>query len=387
VDARSTARQIRAAFVAKLRTAAGFHQTVDYVNQLDPRPSGLEYNYTAELVGNGEWGEMTKGHKITSGRQLSVISKIITSSLTGGLTYLITNLTDQPQIWALTLTILVSGITLVVQFMSDFEHRLEHVEEKRKLHSTEIRSLIEDGFASTSEVTELFRAVEASALEAHTVIQLVRNSTQIPPNSPRLISGFAQSQIGKLSQFLKELSEGGEVCYDGEDRDWLLGLTMQSEHTIDATSLSTVDAGSNGFNGGLWTSEHGQRYLAVQRDAMRRGVVVRRLFILDSPGQARELDFLRIYRQQQKLGIHTRVLDRSTIPHALKNLLFDFVVFDGVVSYEVTPASRVEDTMKPTIVKTHLALQDERVKERMRRFEDLWISAQEFEFGYTDECA
>jgi hypothetical protein len=322
---------------------------------------------------------MTKDRKIIQIPHGSVIGKIVTTVMTGGLTYLITNLTDQPQIWALTVTILVSGITLIVQFMSDFEHRLEHVEEKRALHSTEIRSLIEDGFARTSEMTELFRAVEESALQTDTITQLVRNSTQIAPNSPPLVSGFAQSQISKMSEFLKELSEGGEVCYDGEDRDWLLGLTMQSEHTIDATSLSTVDAGGNGFSGGLWTSEHGQRYLTVQRDAMRRGVVVRRLFILDSPGQAKESDFLRVYRQQQKLGIRTRVLDRSTIPHALKNLLFDFVVFDGVISYEVTPASRVEDTMKPTIVKTHLALQRERVKERMRRFEDLWTSAQEFD--------
>jgi hypothetical protein len=322
---------------------------------------------------------MTKERRISRVRYGSVLGKITMTILTGGLTYLITNLADQPQIWVLTVTILVSGVMLIVQFMSDFEHRLEHVEEKRELHSNEIRSLIEDGFAKTSEVTELFRAVEASALQTDTIIQLVRNSTQIAPSSPPLVSGFAQSQIGTMSQFLKELSEGGEVCYDGEDRDWLLGLTMQAEHTIDATSLSTVDAGANGFGGGLWTSEHGQRYLAVQRDAMRRGVVVRRLFILDSPGQAKESDFLRIYRQQQNLGIHTRVLDRSTIPHALKNLLFDFIVFDGVISYEVTPASRVEDTMKPTIVKTHLGLQRERVRERIRRFEDLWTSAQELD--------
>ncbi len=322
---------------------------------------------------------MTKIGKTDHVRFAKVVRKVLITLVIGGLTYLITNTSDQPQIWVITVSVFIGGITLVVQFMGDFERRLESVEEKQAAHSDKIRSLIEDGFARTNEVMELFQAVEASALQTDTVTQLVRNSTQIGHGSSPLIYRFAQSQINRMSQFLKELSEGGEVCYDGEDRDWILALTMQSQHTVDATSLSTVDAGGNGFAGGLWTTEHGQRYLAVQRDAVHRGVTIRRIFILDSPGQAKESDFLRIYRQQQDLGIQTRVLDRSTIPYAMKNLLFDFVVFDDVISYEVTPASRVEDAMKPTIIKTHLALQPERVEERKQRFEDLWNSAQEFE--------
>jgi hypothetical protein len=139
-----------------------------------------------------------------------------------------------------------------------------------------------------------------------------------------------------------------------------------------------VDAGGTGFEGGLWTSHLGARYLELQQEATNRGVVIRRLFILDSPEQSRQANLLRIYRRQQELGIDARVLDRSTIPDDLKNLLFDFIVFDGAISYEVTPAARVEDTM-PTIVKTSLALRPERAGELMRRFEQLWGSAQKFE--------
>jgi hypothetical protein len=333
-----------------------------------------------------------------------VIRKIFISLMTGGLAYLITSTSNQPQIWVLTITVFISGITLAVQFMNDFEKHLENVVDKQEAHLDEIRLLIEDfdkrlenvvakqearldetrlliedRFAKTNEATELFQALEASSLRTDVVTQLVRHSTQIEPGSPPLVYRFAQAQISRTSQFLKELGDGGEVCYDGEDHDWILDLTTQSQHTIDATSLSTVDAGGSGFSGGLWTSDLGQRYLEFQRDAMERGVIIRRLFILDSSAQIKELDFLRIYRQQQILGIHTKVLDKSTIPHVLKNLLFDFVVFDGVISYEVTPASRVEDTMKPTIVRTRLTLQADRVKERMRRFENLWTSGQEFE--------
>lgn len=340
---------------------------------------------------------MTQIGKMGRVRHGRVIRQISITLLTGTLAYLITNASNQPQIWVLTITVLIGGISLIVQFMSDFEKHLENIVDKQEAHLNgidkhlagivesqtghldEMRILIEDEFAKMSEATELFRALEASSLRTDVVTQLVRHFAQIEPGSPPLVYGFAQLQISRLSQYMKELSDGGEVCYDGEDRDWILGLTMQSQHTIDATSLSTVDAGSSGFSGGLWTSDLGQRYLEFQREAIDRGVVIRRLFILDSSRQTRELDFLRIYRQHQALGIHTRVLDKSTIPHTFKNLLFDFVLFDGVISYEVTPASRVEDTMKPTIVKTHLALQPERVKERLRRFETLWVSAQEFE--------
>jgi hypothetical protein len=115
----------------------------------------------------------------------------------------------------------------------------------------------------------------------------------------------------------------------------------------------------------------------LQRDAIHRGVLIRRVFILDGSEQPDDSDFLLICRQQQDIGIHTRVLDRFTIPHSLKNGLFDFIVFDDAISYEVTAASRVADDMCPTIVKTHLALQAQIVKERIRRFKDLWDYAQE----------
>jgi len=305
-----------------------------------------------------------------------VVRKIFITALTGGMAYYFTDLTNQPQIWAFTASVFIGGITLVVQFLNDFENRLENVEVRQAEHSAEMRSLIEEGFAKTNEATELFQAVEASALQTDAVTQLVRHSTQIDPDSPPLVYGFAQLQINRMSQFLKELSEGGDVSYDGEDRDWLLGLTMQSRQTVIATSLSTVDAGGENFDGGLWTSDLGLRYLELQREAARRGVTIRRVFIVDRPGQTNETDLLRICRQQKDLGVQVRVLSRSDIPDAL---LFDFVVFDNAIGYEVTPASRVEVSMKPMIVNTHLIRQPERVEERTRRFEDLWASARELE--------
>ncbi len=327
---------------------------------------------------------MTKDGKTGRVRYQKVIRRIIITLVTGALAYVIIKYfiaspTNQTQIWVRMASVFITGITLLVQFLIDFEKRLEGVEEKQENNSTEMQAMIKEGFGQMGEVIKLFQALEASALQTDTVTQLVQHATQIKPGSPSLVYGFAQSQISRMSQLLKDLSEGGDVSYDGEDQDWILGLTMQSQNTIDATSLSAVDAGGISFDDGLWTSPLGQSYLECQREAIHRGVVIRRVFILDGAGQTKEPEFLRIYRQHQDLGIHTKVLDRPAIPLAFRNILFDFIVFDGAISYEVTPATRVEDTMKPTIVKTNLALQSQRVRERMQRFEKLWDAAEELD--------
>ncbi|MGH3427418.1 MAG: hypothetical protein ACRDQZ_07585, partial [Mycobacteriales bacterium] len=302
---------------------------------------------------------MAKVGTVDRVRYGNVTLKIFTALLTTGLTYLIATLSDQPRVWVSTVSVLIGGFTLFAQLLHSFDNRLERVEEKQEAHSVEVRSLIKEGFAKTNEVTELFQALETSALQTDTVTQLVHHATQIRPGSPALVYGFAQSQIDRVSQLLKELSEGGEVSYDGEDQDWILGLTTQARHTIDATSLSAVDGGIS-VEDGLWTSYFGQYYLDVQRESMLRGVVIRRVFILDGSDPAGESKVLHTCRQQRDLGILARVLDRSTIPSDVKHFLFDFIVFDGVISYETIPAVRVEDGMKQTIVKTNLALQSHR---------------------------
>ena len=309
----------------------------------------------------------------------NVTVRICTALLTTGLTYLITSLASQPRIWVSTVSVLIGGFTLLAQFLHGFDKRLECVEEKLETDSVELRSLIKEGFTRTAELTELFQAVEVSALPVEMITQLVQHCAQIVPESPTLVNGFAKEQIGRLSQLLRGLSENGLVSYDGEDQDWLLAFTRHAQRAIDATSLSTVDAGGTSFADGLWGSAFGRRYLELQREAIYRGVTIRRIFIFDRPGQVQESEFLRVYRQQRDLGIHVKVLDRPSIPLALMNLLFDFIVFDEFLSYEVTAATRVEETMKPTIVKTNLAFQSERVRERIQRFNDLWVAARELD--------
>jgi hypothetical protein len=52
-------------------------------------------------------------------------------------------------------------------------------------------------------------------------------------------------------------------------------------------------------------------------------------------------------------------------------MLFDFVVIDSVLSYQVTPATPVEPH-RPMIATTTLVTDPERVQERTGRYRDLW---------------
>src|SRR5262249_6588113 len=166
------------------------------------------------------------------------------------------------------------------------------------------------------------------------------------------------------------------MTYDGEDRDWLLALTRNAQASIDATTFMAVDASGQGFaDGGLWTSDLGQRYREAQQRALDRGVTIRRIFMLDDPDQAHDPELLWMCEIQQKLGINVRILDPLTLPDLHRKSMFDFIVFDSVISYESTPATWAGT--KPAIMSTRLVLSPQRVRERVGGFEDLWTAARE----------
>jgi hypothetical protein len=317
-----------------------------------------------------------------------VLRRIVLTLVPGGIAYAVTTLFKQDQIWAIMLATFIGGVALVVQFLAEFDDRLrtvevEHagrvhaLEELQRRHTAEIERVVREGFTKVNDATRLFSLVEASALRTEVVTQFVKHSTQIGPTPP-LIFDLAQAEIGRMSDFLREVATGGDVTYEGEDRDWLIGLTRHAQKTIHATSLTTVDGGGTGYDGGLWTSDLGHRYLEVQRDAVQRGVVVRRVFVLDRRESAADRGLQQICRIHRELGINVRILDPATLPTVGRNQLFDFILFDGAVSYEVSTGSRIEDTMSPIVVNTRLILGEQRVQQRTARFALLWEAAKEF---------
>jgi uncharacterized protein DUF6879 len=305
-----------------------------------------------------------------------VLRKVVVTAVAGGSTYVITNLARQERIWSVMLSVLIGGIALLVQFLAQVETRLRHVEEGQIEEGRLLRTAVEERFRAISEATALFGLIEESAVQTDLLSQLVRNAGRFNQGADGLIARFAHGELTRFNDFMKELGEGGEVTYDGEDRDWLLGLTRSAARSIHATSLTTVDAGEQFLNGGLWDTDLGQRYLDAQREAAQRGVEVRRVFILDRPDIARTDEFAAICRLHATLGIEVRILNLADAAHLRRTSVFDFILFDDVLSYELTTGSWMDENARPVVVNTRLVLRRARVDERAYRFTEIWDAAE-----------
>jgi hypothetical protein len=304
-------------------------------------------------------------NKPSPGMMPPTLRKILITAAVGIPTYFVTD-DDGPflgthpeqQAWGLILTVFISAVVFVVQYLIEVDNQLEST-----------RREVVAGLSRINEATELFGLVEASAVQTDVVTQLVRNATRVDKEMPDLVQAFAQSEIARISTLLRELGEGN-VIYEGEDRDWLLGLTRNTQSTLDALSLNVVDQGPADFDGGFWTTDAGQRYLNEQRERIRDGVLVRRIFFVDRSERVESETFRRICKMHAEIGVQVRILTPDARVTSLG--LFDFIVFDDVLSYEVTPSPQVGDIATHTFKHTLLVLDPPRVKQRTERFRELW---------------
>ena len=91
-----------------------------------------------------------------------------------------------------------------------------------------------------------------------------------------------------------------------------------------------MNADDVGFEAGFWFSDLGARYLDLQRAAVRRGVAVRRIFIIESPTLMTNPELRRILEMQRSTGVEVRLIDSSEA--AQDGGLSDFVIFDEQIS-------------------------------------------------------
>ncbi len=191
-----------------------------------------------------------------------------------------------------------------------------------------------------------------------------------------LLGRLARREIERVTSFMRQLPPAGEITYDGEDREWLLGLAQEVQHSIEAISLSITNVMPHGIHGGLWRSDLGVRYLELQRQAIDRGVSVRRVFVFNDEDQACDDIFRRIVQMQRDVGIDVRILDFQLIPESLHGMINEYVIFDEEVSYELRPGTSFNyNPSRPIIFRTSLVPTPSRVKDMKVRFEQLWTAA------------
>lgn len=228
-------------------------------------------------------------------------------------------------------------------------------------------------FAQIGRLAELSAKMDRSSLGPDLLAEFLETASQVDGRVNPLLQRLARREVERVTTFVRQLQIGGEVAYDGEDRDWLLSLTQEAQASIDAISLSTVDAGVLGLDGGLWTSDLGIRYVELQSRAIARKVRIRRIFVFEDEEMAPDESVLRVTLMQRDAGVQVRMLDQRLIPVGVRSMIFDFIVFDGVVSYETTPTTSFGAKQKrPGVLRTRLASEPTRVRDLEQRFEQLW---------------
>src|SRR5262249_1809479 len=131
--------------------------------------------------------------------------------------------------------------------------------------------------------------------------------------------------------------------------------------------------------GGLWSFELGHRYLDAQREAVRRGVVIRRIFVLEQGTLADDARIRKMRDQQGSAGITVRILEASAMPPAGGLLLPELAIFDDEVCYELATGPRLGAAETPYFVKTLLVTRLRAVQTQIQRFDDYWKLSQPYE--------
>jgi hypothetical protein len=268
---------------------------------------------------------------------------------------------------SLVLAAVVAFAVALVLFIVDTEIRISAIGER-----------VTAGLTQIGRLADLSVLMERSSLGPALLTDFLETAGQVDGRVNPLLQRLARREVERVILFVRQLPVGIDIGYDGEDRDWMLGLTREAQTSIDAISLSTVDAGVLGLDGGLWTSDLGQRYLELQREAVTRNVSIRRIFVVEQEHKEmiRDESFLRITQMQRDIGVQVRMLDHQLIPDWMRAMIFDFIVFDGAVSYETTPTtSFTSGQPRPGMLRTRLAPQPGRVRELEERFEQLWEQA------------
>jgi hypothetical protein len=303
----------------------------------------------------------------------AVLRKIGVTVLMGVISFPFTQLLFPELAGQIAAAAVFGSVVLMIQFLIEFERRLGRVELGLVDAVANIRDLVRQGFAKVNDATQLVAQVEIAGLDTVAVTRLVQHAAMISPEASPLVRAFVQLEVNRVSELLRGLTVN-EATYEGEDQDWLLNLTRCAEHTIDAVSIPEVDAAGNIYHS-FWQSHLGRRYMDLQRQAIRRAVRVRRVFVIDRDEVVDDAVLQRICRFQDDSGIEVRLLSSSAVPDEIRGQITDYIVFDDKLSYETTPAPHVDRGDVPLILSSRLELREDKVLDRVVRYKNIWEAA------------
>lgn len=327
-----------------------------------------------------------------------ILRKTIIAVVSGGLSLGCALVVSNASIVAaLTISIVISGVALVVDYLIEVEATLKSIEAESQRSISEVAAglvtenervvrqveeahaklfeYIENHLSLLMSIPELFNLQRKRPSTAQSMVKVVRDAYTYERQASPLATKFLEKKTTDFANLLRGL-RAGYAAYKGEDFDWMMTLTHACERTIDATSSTATDSGGRQhYAGGFWDSNQGLLYMEAQKQAVEdRRVRVRRLFILEYAEHSADPFFTQLCERQQRAGFDIRYLTRDMCRPELLNQLDDFVIFDNELSYETVPTPTPGED-RPTISRTEVAVDRDHVGRRVRQFASLWDSA------------
>ncbi|MDT0612480.1 hypothetical protein [Streptomyces lancefieldiae] len=224
-------------------------------------------------------------------------------------------------------------------------------------HTEDVKQLVESHVTQVEHRTgEPYPALDRARIDS--VPDLAKGFADALLPGPSILHTFVHLEMTRVVGHMADLTNLSAEC-PGENHDWMLTLTRAAEQSILATSTSVDRL--------FWNSEPAGRYLDAQQEAIdEQGVTVRRLFLLES---ARELDdrLLRLCEEQELRRIDVRAAVLPELPpHLQRGTTNDFILYDEEVSFEI------EQDLRDVNVRTRLTARQDYVRDRLKRFRELW---------------
>lgn len=312
-----------------------------------------------------------------SALRTDVAKKVITTVVIGGVPLVIGLIGGLSLGQSIVVGLLIGGMNLVVNFLMDFEHRLDRLESAQDDNLTRTRKLVGDGYDKVGAAARLYDSITDSMFTRDEVSALLADSTEVNRSGRPMIKALARHEIERQIKFFSELNSAEEITYDGEDREWLLGLARQAESCIYAISLSEPGTRPSAIDGGLWTSDLGYRYLHLQEEAVKRRpkVDVRRIFVFSGAEFMADEAFRAILRRQKQAGVKVRTLDVTQKKTVDPEEIVDYIVFDNTLTYEMSGLGLHVSATRSPQYRTRLLLDPKHVQARTELYQRLWQAA------------
>jgi len=108
----------------------------------------------------------------------------------------------------LMLAFLTGGVTLLVQYLAEFEQSVREFEALQRQTLSELDTLIARSLARVNEATELHEQISASELDAVALKTVIHGAGRFSGGATPLTRRLANSEIDRLAATLRSLAGG-----------------------------------------------------------------------------------------------------------------------------------------------------------------------------------